>query len=344
MPHPHSKPFWSRISTNVRLSLVRRGLAALSRLAPGLAATAAERLFFTPPRPRPSRGEALLARARRFDVRGEEGPVAAWQWGRGPAVVLLHGWGGRAAQLSSFVAPLQERGFSVVAFDAPGHGRSGRGLSSAPQFARALRGVSDAVGGAHAVVAHSLGAAAVALAMRDGLDARRVVFLAPPADPPAWVGPFAARFGLAPAVVERMRERSERRIGRRWEELDVPRLVPPLEAPLLVVHDREDAEVPVWDGARIAAAWPGARLLETTGLGHQRLLRDPEVVARAVAFVADGVRPGCPRCGRPLSPGEASCERCALELELFDRESRAPDRRAGGPREPFAPSTAPAGR
>jgi pimeloyl-ACP methyl ester carboxylesterase len=322
MPHRRPESSWVRISTNVRLSGARVGLAALSRVAPERAAAAAERLFFTPPRPRRSRGEAVLESGRRFEVRGEEGPVAVWQWGHGPAVVLLHGWGGRAAQLSSFVAPLRGRGFSVVAFDAPGHGRSGRGLSSAPQFARALLAVADAVGGAHAVVAHSLGAAAAALAMRDGLEPRRVVFLAPPADPPAWVRPFAARFRLAPAVVERMRERSERRIGRRWEELDVPRLVPPLEAPLLVIHDREDAEVPVGDGARIAAAWPGARLLETSGLGHQRLLRDPEVVARAVAFVADGARPACPHCGRPLATDEEICERCALERELFDREAR----------------------
>lgn len=322
MPHPRPRSFREKISTNVRLSTARAGLAALSRVAPERAAAAAERLFFTPPRPRRSRGEALLATARRFDVRGEEGPLAVWQWGRGPAVVLLHGWGGRAAQLSSFVAPLLERGFSVVAFDAPGHGRSGRGLSSAPQFARALRVVADAVGGAAGVVAHSLGSAAVALAIRDGLDAGRVVFLAPPADPPAWVGPFATRLRLAPGVVERMRERSERRIGRRWEELDIPRLVPSFAAPLLVVHDHEDAEVPIADGARIAAAWPGARLIETTGLGHQRLLRDPEVVARAVAFLADGMRPACPHCGRPLSRDEETCERCALERELFDRETR----------------------
>ena len=59
--------------------------------------------------------------------------------GSRPAVALLHGWGGRAAQLTSFVEPLVARGFSVVALDAPGHGSSGRGRSSAPQFAQALQ-------------------------------------------------------------------------------------------------------------------------------------------------------------------------------------------------------------
>jgi len=39
-------------------------------------------------------------------------------------VLLVHGWGGRGAQLASFVEPLVARGFSVLTFDAPGHGAS----------------------------------------------------------------------------------------------------------------------------------------------------------------------------------------------------------------------------
>ena len=55
--------------------------------------------------------------------------------------------------------------------------------------------------------------------------------------------------------------------------------------PLLVFHDRDDAEVPWSDGAAIAGAWPGARLVTTAGLGHRRILRDERVVSQAVAFV-----------------------------------------------------------
>src|SRR5262245_16541651 len=200
-------------STNVRLpAWTRLAVGLLVRRAPSLAAALAERLFFTPPRPRPSRGFPVLARGRRFEVPAAGQTVAAWRWGRGPTVVLVHGWGGRAAQLTSFVPPLVERGFSVVAFDAPGHGESGRGLSSAPEFARALCAVlgNDSV---HGVVAHSLGAAAAVLALGDGLAAERVVFLGPVADPPAWVPPFAAALGLSPAATDLLRERSERRLG-----------------------------------------------------------------------------------------------------------------------------------
>ncbi len=106
-----------------------------------------------------------------------------------------------------------------------------------------------------------------------------------------------------------MKRRSERRLGILWDDLRVPALVAGLRQPLLVVHDRHDAEVPLSDGAAIAAAWPGARLLETAGLGHNRVLRDPEVVAQAVAFVAEGA---------PLTGCADS-----LEQNLYDREARS---------------------
>ena len=289
--------------------LLTTTLRLLGWIAPGLAASVADRLFFTPPRPRRSRGDSMLRRGKSFRLRVEGRFVAGWRWGRGPAVVLLHGWGGHSGQLTSFVPPLLSRGLSVVALDAPGHGRSARGLSSAVQFARALRAVVEATGPVHGVVAHSLGGSAVALAVRDGLSVTRVVLIASPQNPPAWVEPFAARLGIAPHVVDLMKRRSERRLGVRWDDLRVPALVAGLRQPLLVVHDRHDAEVPLSDGEAIAAAWPGGRLLETAGLGHNRVLRDPEVVAQAVAFVAEGAP-------------HAACL-ASLEQNLYDRDARS---------------------
>jgi pimeloyl-ACP methyl ester carboxylesterase len=314
-------------STNVRFHWTLRAAAALAgRTAPSLAAAFAERLFFTPPRngtAAPTAAGREDAEPVRFTADGTR--LAGWRWGHGPAGALLHGWGGHAGQLAGFVAPLLERGFSAVAFDAPGHGRSGGRLSSAPQFARALRAVAERFGPLRGVVAHSLGATAAALAVRDGLRVGRAVFLGPAADPPAWAARFARGLGLGAEELDRMRARSERRLGLRWRELAVPSFAGGLDVPLLILHDRDDAEVPLRDGAAIAAAWPGARLVETTGLGHYRILRSPEVTAQAAAFLAVG--PGCASCGRPLLDG-GPCESCRLELELFDPEARREGRDA----------------
>jgi hypothetical protein len=51
------------------------------------------------------------------------------------------------------------------------------------------------------------------------------------------------------------------------------------------VHDREDKQIPYAMGRAIAAAWPGAELCSTRGLGHQRILRDPDVIGTVMQFL-----------------------------------------------------------
>jgi len=118
------------------LPIVRASNRALSSLAPRLASHLAERMFLTPPRPRRPAGERTLiasAHARTVPI-GAGSHVQTWTWGKGPRVLLVHGWGGRGSQLGAFVEPLVSCGFSVVAFDAPGHGESGTGLVTIPQM------------------------------------------------------------------------------------------------------------------------------------------------------------------------------------------------------------------
>src|SRR5215468_5695279 len=102
------------------LRFVRGSFRVLRVLPRSLSARWAERIFLTPPRqPRTRAERALLAGARNCRIRGPMGEIAAWRWGKGPAILLVHGWGGHAARLGRFVGPLEEAGFSVIAFDAP---------------------------------------------------------------------------------------------------------------------------------------------------------------------------------------------------------------------------------
>jgi pimeloyl-ACP methyl ester carboxylesterase len=271
----------------------RASFAVLERLAPGLGARWAEHIWFTLPQPRastvpPVDGPAGAPFA--VDVEGHR--VAGTAWGTGPVVYLVHGWAGRGAQLAPFVAPLLAHGYRVVAFDAPSHGDSAPGAygprsSTIPEFAAALEAVARLHGPAHALIGHSLGATAVAVALCDGLPAHRVAFLAPMASPISYARQFATALGFGDRTYRRLVARVERRVGAPMKHFDVPELGRAVAMPpALVVHDREDRFTPVSDGAAIAAAWPGARLRVTTGLGHHRVLRDPDVVADVVAFVA----------------------------------------------------------
>ena len=286
---PASQP---RKSTSVRflLSVLRAGFPVLGAVAPPLAARLAGRLFGTPPRHRTSEEEWIaLSRATPGRVQCGRRTVATWTWGeRGPAVLLVHGWGSRGARLHSFVEPLLDLGYRVVAFDAPGHGESSGRRSSLPEFAQAIAAVEAASGPFAAVITHSMGGPSTVFAMTRGFGAARLVFVAPPAHPGAYTERFASLLSVPQHVIRRMTQIFERRFGMRWDELDLPTLAPGMRSALLVVHDRDDLEIPWTDGAAVAKAWPGAQLVTTRGLGHTRIVHDPGVVARSIAFLTAG--------------------------------------------------------
>jgi pimeloyl-ACP methyl ester carboxylesterase len=272
------------------LGAARAGFWLLERSAPALGARWAERLWFTIPRgPRGARGRRLDGD--RFQVPVPGGSVVGWSRGDGAPVYLVHGWGGAAAQLGAFVEPLVRAGYRVVAFDAPSHGASAPGpsgprSSTILEFAAALRAVVGVHGPAHAVVAHSLGCSATAVALRDGLVASRAVLVAPFVDVVPYTYGFARRFGFGERVRAGMVGRLERRFGVPMSSFDLTgmarQMTPP---PVLVVHDQDDHET-MWSGSMdLSRSWPGARLLTTSGLGHRRILSDPEVVAQVVRFV-----------------------------------------------------------
>ena len=291
---------------------MRLAFRALEVVAPAVSGRWAEHLWFR--LPRPARSPRPLAGGVPLAVRVGAGTVSGMTWGTGPGVYLVHGWSGHAGQLVPFVAPLVERGFRVVAFDMPSHGASSPGASgprssSAVEFVSALTAVVAAQGPAYAVVAHSLGATATAVALCDGLAAERVVFLAPMASAAAYAHDLTVVLGAGRRTYRRLVRRIERRPGvalRHFEVTELGRAV--AMPPTLVVHDRDDPSTDVADGEAIAAAWSesrsasdvnpprgeggrpptgqGTRLHLTTGLGHRGILRDPDVNREVVDFVS----------------------------------------------------------
>ena len=280
-----------------RWALRRVALRALLPLSPDSAAAMAARWFLLPDLGRDRRAIANDNRdGRRFDVLADDVRLAAWEWGPSgaPAVLLAHGWNGRGRQLAAIARAIAARGYRAVTFDMPGHGASGGRLAAIPTMADAIARVDDAIGGADAIVAHSLGAVAATYALSRGLAARRAVFVAPPVSPARWIDTFSRIVGLPDARKPQLIQNVEAHAGVSSTAVDPLALAPRLRARLLVVHDQGDREVPLAAGAALADAWPDARLVVTSGLGHNRLLADAAVIATVVDAAAPEQRLATP--------------------------------------------------
>ena len=300
-------------SSRPKRRIVRAGVAALritdaigEAVAPGLTARgAARRWFQIPDTPATRHGDLQFGPVggSSFETSSLGHRIRGTSWGRGRVVYLMHGWAGSAEQMVGLVEPLLLRNYRVVLFDAPSHGRSdpgpsGPGRSHAVEFAHALGAVSAVFGPARGVITHSLGAMAAMLALRfDWLSTERLVFLAPMSGIQRQLDTFADALNLGRRTRLRMAARIHDRVGCPVEEFDLLRMAPCAgDTPLLVAHDTADRYTPYSDSVEFVEQWPGdAKLLTTEGLGHNRLLRDPGVIAAAVDFVGNDDGPQNPR-------------------------------------------------
>lgn len=289
---------WLKKSTTVR---IRNGSTRLffryaEHLAPGLAGRVFRDIWFAaPPRmaalPVPPGGTP-------FTVDSQGATIHGQAWGEGPAVYLMHGWGGRGSQFGAMVEPLVAAGFQVVMFDAPNHGDSGSGpagprRSNGVEFARALDEVFARFGPAEAVVAHSLGTIATYLALNNGwLGTKRVVFVAPMVEAESLVEVFRAALGFGPRTLAGFDRAVRDWVGFPVAHFDARfqarrlRSVQQEPLPALVLADRDDRQTPYDDVVDFAGSI-GAPLVTTEGLGHRKILRDPAVVQQVVEFVSD---------------------------------------------------------
>jgi pimeloyl-ACP methyl ester carboxylesterase len=258
----------------------------LGPVAPELSGRLAREVFTIPHRHRPPEREAEAERSgQRFEL-GEG--VSALRWGRGARILAIHGWEGRATQWGVFAKLASAAGFEVIAVDAPAHGRSAGRRTHIGEFARTLIEADQRHGPFTAVVGHSMGGAAAALALASGLRAERAVLIASPSAIDRILRGYASYVWLSKSAEQAFFEQMERTVGRPAEELDVGALA--LRHPALLLHSRDDREVPFREAEAIAGRWPRADLLALEGLGHRRILRDEGVMQAAVEFITEPVR------------------------------------------------------
>jgi pimeloyl-ACP methyl ester carboxylesterase len=275
-----------------RMRVVRGLLSALQAISPRIAARVALRLFLTPVRRKlDPADEADMYRARHHFLRCANGdPLHVYEWGDGPRTALiLHGWGSHAARFTTMVRALTDRGWRVLAPDAPGHGESHGSTSSLPQFIGALDTVIGQLGPVHALVGHSMGSLAICRWMSDAQRAPpgsvgHLVLVSVPSGIPFLVESFEQLFGIGAATRHHGLALFERRFGGRPEDF-MALGARSIELPVLLVHDEDDDVVPCDHSRQLLSRLPAARLFTTRGMGHSGMLREPATLAAIADFL-----------------------------------------------------------
>jgi alpha-beta hydrolase superfamily lysophospholipase len=204
--------------------------------------------------------------------------------GDGPLVFLVHGWGGRAAQMGRLGKAVAAHGFRVVAIDFPGHAEQKWDRSDIFQMSAALRALVERFGHPEAVIAHSLGSMAAVYAFRDEMP-ERLVLLAPMLDVSEALATFAERARLFPWTAASLKRRIRRFCGDSWPIFAAGTDTDFGEARVMVVHDPSDPDTRFESSAVLAAVRDQTKLVVATSKGHNGVLLDDEVAGEIGRFL-----------------------------------------------------------
>lgn len=280
----------SSVSPPTKRTIVRsykEGPADSARpIVPRILGWLALQLFCATPRRRRLRAPERrhLDRARQADLAFEGRRLHVYDWGgEGPAVLLVHGWGGHAGQFHALIEALVAQGRRVVAFDHPGHGRSAGHTTDIAQMARAIETVVGWTGATHTIVAHSLGAPAVALAR---VRHDRVAFIAAAAKPGAYWDMLSRVLRLSARTKLEGARHVFARTGVTFEDVAMARSLAAFEGEVMFAHDPSDRVTSIDAVAEVVAGRDGATLLRCPKTGHRRILSDTELVGAVLAFAS----------------------------------------------------------
>ncbi len=267
-----------------------------SYLAPKPAAQLALKLFLTPDRHKTPEAEGpWIATADQFKIEG----IHLYRWRKVDSqtssgkVLLVHGWSGRGTQMYSFIQPLLDNNYEVIAMDGPAHGNSLGEQTNAGEFSRALLKVGNELGEFKAIIGHSFGAGCIALAATQGLISEKLILISCPADYGRVVEMFLnfvklstrSRNHFIQKLVDLAKvDPKDFNIGKLGSQLINQENSSPSKK-TLIIHDKHDKEVGFHNAEEISSHWKTAELFSTEGLGHRRILKAPQVVEKATAFV-----------------------------------------------------------
>jgi pimeloyl-ACP methyl ester carboxylesterase len=248
--------------------------------------------FFSPSRYEEKRTDReVIEWGNTYRIPFEAGELAVTAWGSsGPAVLLMHGWGGARAQMTGFVDALLFAGYRVVAYDQPAHGESDGTTTNLLEIAPTMDLIAQKEGPFQAIIAHSFGTliTSYALAERNFPPPARLVYFGAFNQLLESLPRFQVLAGLPDEIMDGFRAMLYEKFGRELlESITNELLTPRIHIPALMFHDAADNVTPVEDSRAIAQVWNYVRYIETDGLGHRGALQSKAIHEQVVKFLKE---------------------------------------------------------
>lgn len=279
-----------KLAQKIAVSYFRTKFKLLTVVSPAKAAAKAFDLFRTPQRRNRKPAPKIFEQAEKLTFKLDGIAIHGWRWNH-PAerkVLILHGFESSATSFDRYVRPLIKKGYEVLAFDAPAHGKSGGQQITAPLYAKTITEINERYGPVQSFMAHSFGGLAICLALEEihHTSDTRLVLIAPATETTTAINTFFHFLKLDDALRPEFEKIIIRAGGHPSSWYSIRRAMKHIRARVLWLHDEEDEITPLADAYQVKAEnFPNLQLVITKGLGHRRIYRDNKVSKAIVDFL-----------------------------------------------------------
>lgn len=263
------------------LKVVRFFFPLLERISPALSGHCAVFLFLKPFRfGFTKREKAYLAHSglKQFQWKAGDKTIKGYKAGKGPEVVCIHGWAGRALQFRLIADALVRNGFSFVSFDVWAHGQSHGHRATLFDFSDALEAALNKCDNPVAVIGHSLGAAATSFFMSAGGRVKAFVSIGAPVIAQDILDDFCKIINASYAVQTAIRNYCIKQFDRAFDEVAMENTFRKVTCPVLALHGENDQDVHVRHLGVLKSVKPQIEDVVVKNAGHRGVLKDPHAI------------------------------------------------------------------
>lgn len=216
--------------------------------------------------------------------------IKGWRWNKkaGRRVLILHGYESSVTNFDRYVKLLIKKGYEVLAFDAPAHGRSGGKKINAPLYKEMIQEIHQQYGPVESYMAHSFGGLAVCLALEEMSDTTdyRLALIAPATETTTAIDTFFSFLQLDKLLRQEFDKIIIKKGGVSPEWYSIKRAMKHIKAKVLWVHDEDDDVTPITDVLKVKEEnYLNIEFVFTKGLGHRRIYRDNKVIQTIIDFL-----------------------------------------------------------
>lgn len=268
---------------------IRTSARAMSYVSDKWVIRFAYKLFISPVRfPTPEREKGMDAFSIKYPLilpqSGKD--ILVYEYGEGQKTALLvHGWSGRGTQLFAIANLLKMRGYKVISFDAPGHGKSSKTKTHLLEFMETVTFLDEKFQGFDVIVGHSLGAVTTLNCLARGVRAQKAVAISSGDNMVDVLRDFVKKIGLKEKIVVKLQRYFEHKLHNKMADYHVAEQAKKINVPVLLIHDKNDLDVPYQSSVEIHQSMSNATLLLTEKLGHRKILGDENVLKNIANFL-----------------------------------------------------------